>query len=283
MNRALGQHWPEYLIEGAALGLFMLSACLFTALLEYPGSPLHQAISDPNLRRALVGIAMGMTAIGLIYSPWGQRSGAHMNPATTLTFLRLGKIQPWDAAFYIGTQFLGGLCGVVLSRLLLGDVIAHPSVGYAVTVPGMKGAGAAFAGEMIIAFGMMLMVLFSNNTPKIARYIGVFAGLLIFLYITFEAPLSGMSINPARTVASALPSGVWTSAWIYFTAPLLGMFLAAELFRATYGHARTACPKLHHGSTQRCIFCGFPGRASAVRSLESDLESCKVSSPAATH
>ena len=144
MIRALEQHWPEYLIEAWALGTFMVSAALFTALLEYPGSPAHQLIPNADVRRALIGLAMGLTAIALIYSPWGQRSGAHMNPATTLTFLRLGKIQPWDAAFYITAQFIGGVCGVLLSKLLLRGIIAHPSVSYVTTVPGPAGAGVAF-------------------------------------------------------------------------------------------------------------------------------------------
>jgi len=94
MLDAIRGHWPEYLTEAAGLGLFMLSACVFTTLLEYPGSPAHQAIADPFLRRVLIGIAMGLTAVGLIYSPWGQRSGAHLNPSVTLAFWRLGKVQP---------------------------------------------------------------------------------------------------------------------------------------------------------------------------------------------
>ena len=73
--------------------------------------------------------------------------------------------------------------------------------------------------------------MFVTNTPSIARYGGLFAGTLVFLYITFEAPLSGMSINPARTAASALPSGIWTGGWIYFVAPVLGMLLAAQVFK----------------------------------------------------
>ena len=81
MIRVLKQHWPEYLIEAWALGTFMVSAALFTALLEYPGSPAHQLIPNSDVRRALIGLAMGLIAIALIYSPWGQRSGAHMNPA----------------------------------------------------------------------------------------------------------------------------------------------------------------------------------------------------------
>ena len=89
---ALRQHWPEYLMEAAGLGMFMISACLFGTLLEYPGSPVHNAIADPMLRRVLMGFAMGLTAIGIIYSPWGKQSGAHINPSITMTFFRLGKI-----------------------------------------------------------------------------------------------------------------------------------------------------------------------------------------------
>src|SRR5262245_30626804 len=85
---ALRKHWPEYLLEGLELGLFMISACVFVVLLEYPGSPVHQALPDPTLRRVLIGLAMGLTAISIIYSPFGQRSGAHFNPSVTLTFLR---------------------------------------------------------------------------------------------------------------------------------------------------------------------------------------------------
>jgi aquaporin Z len=191
-----------------------------------------------------------------------------MNPTTTLTFLRLAKITIRDAAFYIAAQFVGGICGVLISKLLLGQIIAHSSVSYVATVPGPAGAGIAFVAEAVIACGMMLMVLFATNTPKLARFTGVFAGGLVALYITFEAPLSGMSINPARTFASALPSGIWTQGWIYFTAPVLGMFLAAGLFRATNSSTRLACPKLHHGIKQRCIFCGHPG--ASVLLLNSD-------------
>src|SRR5215468_9667290 len=93
---ALRKHWPEYLIEGWALGTFMVSAGIVATLLGAPVSPVHRALSDPMSRQAAGGIARGRTAIALIHSPWGKRSGAHMNPAVTLTFLRLGKIRAWD-------------------------------------------------------------------------------------------------------------------------------------------------------------------------------------------
>src|SRR5438132_10796480 len=109
MLRALKEHWPEYVCEAAELGLFMISAGLFSILLFHPGSPAVTFIPDPFMRRMFVGIAMGGTAIALVFSPLGKRSGAHFNPAVTLTFWRLGKIKNWDAFFYVIAQFIGGI------------------------------------------------------------------------------------------------------------------------------------------------------------------------------
>jgi aquaporin Z len=255
---ALRCHYPEYLMEAAGLGLFMISASVVTAILEHPASPIHQVISDPALRRFMIGIAMGLTAIAIIYSPWGKQSGAHINPVVTLTFLRLGKVKRVDALFYIVAQFGGGLLGLVLAARLLGDAIAYPTVGYIVTVPGSGGAGIAFLAELIISFGVMMMILVVSNTPKLERFTGLFAGILIATYITFEAPLSGMSMNPARTLASAIPAHNWTAIWVYFTAPLLGMLSAAEVYVRWKGRNTVRCAKLHHHNDKRCIFrCGY--------------------------
>ncbi len=256
MISALRKHWPEYLMEGAGLAAFMISACLLASLLEYPGSPVRQAVPDATLRRVLMGLAMGLTAIAIIYSPWGKQSGAHINPAVTLTFLRLGKIPFADAAFYIAAQFLGGLVGVLLAAALLGRALADPTVRYVVTTPGSAGEVVAFVAELVISFGLMLTVLTAISRPRLTRFTGVLAGVLIATYIAVEAPLSGMSMNPARTTASALPAGVWTAGWMYFVAPPLGMLLAAEAFRAlTRGRAKY-CAKLDHENDKRCIFCG---------------------------
>jgi aquaporin Z len=254
---ALRLHWPEYLMEAALLGLFMVSACLFTALLEHPASPAHQALPDPFLRRFLIGLAMGLTAIALIYSPWGKQSGAHMNPAFTLTFFRLGKVAPWDAVFYVLAQFTGGVAGVLLVRQVLGEVLAHPTVNHAVTVPGPTGVLTAFGAEVLISFGLVSLVLVLTNHPRLAAWTGLFAGGLIATYITIEAPFSGMSMNPARTFGSALPAGVWTALWVYFTAPPLGMLLAAEVYQRTRGAHRIDCAKYHHQNNKRCIFCEY--------------------------
>lgn len=253
---ALAGHWPEYLIEGWALGTFMVSAALFSTLLEYPGSALHGAIADADLRRVIIGLGMGMTAILLIYSPWGQRSGAHMNPAVTFTFWRLGKVRGWDAAFYVLAQVAGGTAGVLLAALALGDAFTAAPVRYAITVPGPSGVAVAFLAEIVIAAGMMGMILLVSNTQRYAHLTGVFAGLLVAAYISLEAPLSGMSINPARSFASALPAGEWQAFWIYLLAPLAGMTLGAAI-HTTWFRRRVRCAKLLHPAEYRCIHCGY--------------------------
>jgi aquaporin Z len=259
MYEALRWHWPEYMIEAAGLGLFMVAACGFGTLLEYPYSPVRQAIADPVLRRFLMGLAMALTAVSLIYSPWGKQSGAHFNPAVTLTFVRLGKVTFWDAWFYVLGQFIGGVTGVLLAGAGLGAALAQPPVHYVVTLPGRGGVGIAFAAEVAITFLLMSVILSVTNTPRLARYTGLFAGALVATYITVEAPLSGMSMNPARTFASAMPAQAWTALWVYFSGPLLGMFCAAEVYVRRYGRHQVLCAKLHHQNTKRCIFaqCGY--------------------------
>jgi aquaporin Z len=220
------------------------------------------ALPQADVRRALNGLAMGLTAMVLIYSPWGRRSGAHLNPAVTLTFWRLGKVPMWDALFYSSAQLLGGTLGVVIARVALGPALAHPAVAYVATTPGAAGVLAAFTGEFLISCAMMLMILSTGKVPRLARFTGVFAGGLLVLFITFEAPLSGMSLNPARSLASAIPSGMWTAEWIYLTAPILGMLAAVEVSRIGKGLRGFGCAKLHHGASQRCILCGWPGKKS---------------------
>lgn len=255
---ALTKHWPEYVMEALELGIFMISACVFTALFEYPSSPLRQLIPSALLRNALIGLAMGLTLISLVHSPWGKRSGAHMNPAFTLTFFRLGKLEPWDAFFYVVAQFVGGVAGVTISWLLMRMVLADRSVAFAVTKPGALGVRVAFFAEVVISFVLILTVLTVSNSRRWSRYTGLFAGTLVATYITFEAPLSGMSMNPARTFGSAFVARSFDSLWLYFVAPPIGMLLAAQLYVSLRSRKAVHCAKYHHNNTKRCIFrCRF--------------------------
>lgn len=246
-------HWREYLMEVAGLGMFMVSAATMTALLEHPASPVRTLLPDPTMRRAAMGVAMGLTAAGLIYSPWGRRSGAHNNPAVTLTFFRLGKISGRDALAYITAQFVGGAAGIAAAAMLLRPWIAHPSVNYVATVPGPGGPLLAFAAEAAISFVLMFFVLTMSSHAKAARYTGVIAALLIACFITVEAPLSGMSMNPARTLGPDLVGNVFQGLWIYFLAPPIGMLGAAEVVARLRRRSSIRCAKLFHDSGH-CIF-----------------------------
>lgn len=256
---SLQAHWPEYLMEAGLLGAFMVSACVFGALYEFPQSPVHQAIGSGFLRRMFMGLSMGLTAIAIIYSPWGKQSGAHINPSVTFTFLRLGKIKKWDAIFYIASQLVGAIAGVLLVARFLGKEISDPAVRYVVTLPGPHGPWVALMSEFIIAAGMMSAVLYFSNHHRFSSYTGLVAGTLVAIYITLEAPFSGMSMNPARTLGSAVPPMIWDGLWIYLTAPPLGMLAAAEFYLWRKGRIAVQCCKIHHNSDKRCIFCGANG------------------------
>ncbi len=274
---ALRRHWPEVLIEAAGLGAFMLSACLFAAVLFHPGSPLVGTIASEGLRRGLMGLAMGATLVALVYSPWGQRSGAHFNPVLTLSFLWLRRIEPADAAWYVVAQFAGAWAGVALAGWLLGPaVVGDPTVNHVVTAPGAAGPAVAFAAEVAISFGMMALVLFFSNRRDLNRYTGLAAAALLALYIAAESPLSGTSMNPARSLGSAETAGMFDGLWIYFIAPAIGMALAAAAYVRTQGHGAVLCCKLHHDNHQRCIFrCRYGARAAAT-----DAEKTRLPEPA---
>jgi len=257
--RAFQRNWPLYIFEASELAIFMISACVFTVLLFDPAYAMPRILPSAALRRILMGIAMGVTAVLIIHSPMGKRSGAHFNPAITLTYLRLGKVAPWDAVFYVIFQFIGGLGGVGIAAILLGASIAAPSVDYAVTVPGLGGTVGAFCAELFMATLLMGVVLWMSNRPAVAKYTSYCMGVLIASYIFFFAPVSGFSINPARTVGSAVFAGVWTACWLYFVAPLLGMMTSAEVYLRAAGADRILCAKLHPDPNYPCPFrCHFP-------------------------
>ncbi len=245
-------HWREYLCEAVAIGLFMVSAATFTVLLEHPASAARMALPGPFARRLLMGLAMGLTAAAIIYSPLGARSGAHMNPSVTLAFLRLGRIRSGDAVAYIGAQCCGAWLGTWIAALLLGTLFSDPTVNFVRTLPGPAGIGPAIVGELVISFLTLSILLAVSAQPATMRATGLVAGGIILLNIAFEAPLSGMSMNPARSLGPALIAGDSSSLWIYLLVPPVGMLLAAELHRVL---ATPGCAKLNHSARVRCIFC----------------------------
>ena len=251
---SLRLHWPEFLMEAGEIGSYMFFACAFATLFQHPASPVRHFILSALFRRAFMGLAIGATVIVIVMTSWGKQSGGHFNPAMTFTFYRLGNVAFWDALFYMAAQFLGATGGVALAVYVLKGALKNEAIRYAVTVPGAYGDGAAFLAELGISFCLMITILLVSNRESLARYTPYFVGALYAAFITFETPLSGMSMNPARTFGSAIHAGCWHALWIYFASPTLGMLAGAEIFLRAQGGAAPYCAKLHHANNKRCIF-----------------------------
>jgi aquaporin Z len=250
----LARHWPEYLMEAAEVALYLFLRCVFASLLLYPASPVRHFVGSAVALRELMGLAIGATVIAIVVSPWGKRSGGHFNPALTLAFYRLGKMGLADALFYVVAQFIGAAGGVCIARYLLPHSVGGHAIRYAVTAPGVRGSALAFLGELMISFVLMSTILVASNRETLTRYTPYLVGFLYTAFIVVEAPLSGMSMNPARSLAPALHSSYWHALWTYFAAPTVGMLVAAEVFLRARGGVRPFCAKLHHANNKRCIF-----------------------------
>ncbi|RWY51224.1 MIP/aquaporin family protein [Mucilaginibacter gilvus] len=231
MGNKPGIEIRKYMDEAIGLGLFMASACFFGALMEYHGLPFSQAIPSPLLRRFLVGLAMGLTALYIFTSRFGKQSGAYINPAVTLIHYRLGDIKIIDVVLYTVFQLIGGSLGVYVVYLLFPAWMRSQEVNYVITVPGKQGLVLAFLSESLISFLLISVVLLMRLKKSWVTYTPFIVSMLITLFITFEAPFSGMSMNPARTFATAIIAGEWKSFWLYCSAPVLGMLAGELLYR----------------------------------------------------
>jgi aquaporin Z len=274
LAETLRRHWPEYGVEALFLCVFLLLAGAVSAWARgTAGGLLPNSLGLPA-RHALVGIAMGLVLMGMVYSPWGRRSGSHLNPAITLAYLRLGKIGRWDALFYLLAQVGAGLAAVSLLRsgVLLPEGTPPGSLSASI---GPTGGWAAFVTALALSAGAMLLILFTSNHASWFRWTGVLYGLLAMLVVGCAAPLSGFGMNPARLLAVDLSGDATLLGWFNLLPPLLGMQLAVEAYRLFTGRSQVLCAKLAHNTHGRCIFrCQHPyqTRALALAALQRQAE-----------
>lgn len=262
-------HWPEYAVEAGFLALFVLAAGLVSAWMEAPSTVFPGAPQEPALRRLLAGVAMGLALMAMIYSPWGRRSGTHLNPALTLAYLRLGKIGRPDALFYILAQIAGATVAVTLLRWgALMPAAAQPAL--LASSIGPSDERVAFATALVLAATAMWLILYTSNHARWYRWTGVLVGLLFMLVVACAAPLSGFGINVARLLAVDATAGITAAHWVNLVPPLLGMQLAVEGWRLASRRPQVLCAKLAHNTHGRCIFrCQHPyqSRALALEAL----------------
>jgi aquaporin Z len=224
------KNWKHYIQEGIGLGIFMVSACFFSALFWGNHEALHIRFPNETIKNVINAMLMGSTALFIFYSPFTAPSGSQINPAVTITFLRLNRICRFDALFYIIFQFLGGLLAVYLMAAILGNSLTASPVRYAITKPGSYGVAAAALMELAIAVLMMLAVLLTSDHQFLRKHTRIIASCLVCIDVIFAGPVSGFGMNPARSFASAFPAHIYTAFWIYMLLPCMGMLSAAEIY-----------------------------------------------------
>jgi aquaporin Z len=245
-------------MESTELGALMLCTCIWGALTYSGESPLNSLGLSAVSNSILMGTLVAVTTYMIICSPFGRRSGAHMNPSVTLTFLWLGRIHRWDAVWYTVAHFVGAIAGVLAARQILGTRLSEPSVQYMVTVPGKHGNGITFAGEFLLSGLLMATILYSSNHRRLVRFTPTLVAVLTILFFVLSPSRSGFSVNPARTFSSAVFGATWQGVWIYFVAPSLGMLSAAVLYFKTVRLNRVYCAKVFHDTRSVCPFrCEF--------------------------
>lgn len=175
----------------------------------------------------------GLIVLAMIYAV-GNISGAHLNPAVTLGFMFAGRLAKTEAPRYIISQLIGAVAAAVALRMLFAD---HTTLGATLA---HIGSLRAFVVEALLSFLLMFVIL-NVSTGHMEK--GIMAGVAVGATITLEAliggPLTGASMNPARSIGPALIGGQLQGLWIYCTAPVIGTFLAHPTCRWIQGN--TCC------------------------------------------
>lgn len=171
-----------------------------------------------------VSLAFGLAIAGMIYAV-GHLSGAHINPAVTIAFWSIGRFPARAVPLYLIAQCAGAIAASAVLRAVLGPVASLGATAPSVSAP------AAFAVEALLSFALMFVIVAVATDPRAATG---FAGLAIGFTVTFDAlmggPLTGASMNPARSLGPALVGGAWSDHWLYWLGPIVGMMAAARTY-----------------------------------------------------
>ena len=239
--------WEIFLSEFIGTAALVLVGLSLVILMFGTGSFMAQLLPDEGLRRAITGFLFGTTGASIALSPIGKTSGAHINPVVTLGFRLMGRLTLKMALIYIAAQLLGGIVGA-LPLLLWGDM--GRSVAFGATLPGNGFSTMnVLLGEVVTTFAMVsLLTIFLAYRKTRPFTPGLFPPLYSFM-VWAEAPISGTSTNPARSLGPALVSGQWQGWWIYWVGPVLGTLLA--LAACSFVARRIEVAKLYHFDVKR--------------------------------
>ncbi len=235
--------WKVYGAEFLGTGILLLGG-LSAVILDFgTGSPVVRAVPDAGLRRLLTGFLFGSVGALVAISPLGKESGAHINPAVSLAFRLLGKIRTSHAVGYVLSQLAGAVAGSL--PLLLWGALGR-SVNFGATTPG-AGTGAALLGETAATLALVLGLFLFLRHRRIRRFTPALFPVLYAVLVFLEAPLSGTSTNPARSLGPAVIANTWRAWWIYWVGPAAAALLGAALYRWSWlRKVEIEVAKIHH-------------------------------------
>jgi aquaporin Z len=222
---------PLWGAELVGTALLVGVGCSLVILDFGAGSPVAALLPDAGLRRALTGFLFGSLGALIALSPLGKVSGAHINPAVTLAFWLERKMKTQVAVGYVVSQLAGGVLGALALR---GWGRMGESVAFAATVPGPAGAWVAALGEAVATFGLIAGLFVFVGHARLRPFTPALFPFLYALLVWLEAPLSGASTNPARTLGPGVVSGAMSGWWVYWLGPLAGTVAVVVLHRAPW-------------------------------------------------
>jgi aquaporin Z len=220
-------HPRMYAAEFAGTALLLAVGLSAVIVMFANGSPVVMALPSAAVRRAIAGFLFGCVGLLIALSPLGRISGAHVNPAVTLAFWLEGKIAWRDASFYVAAQFLGGIVGT-FPLVAWGEW--GRSVGFGVTLPMEEvPLWLPLLGEAVCTMLLVFTIFVLAAHARTRAFVPFAMPPLFSLLVAVEAPLSGTSTNPARSLGPALLTGDWQGLLIYFVGPCLGAATAVAL------------------------------------------------------
>lgn len=226
--------WPLWVAELVGTALLVAVGCSFVILDFGAGSPVIAHLPAAGARRALTGFLFGSVGALIAISPVGKLSGAHINPAVTLGFWLVGRMKARVALGYVAAQLAGGILGALALRAW-GAMGA--SATYAATGPGPAGPWAATLGEAAATFCLVAGLFLFLGRPRLRGFTPALFPFLYAALVWIEAPLSGTSTNPARSLGPGLVAGAMEGWWVYWLGPLLGTLAGVAIHEAPWARS----------------------------------------------
>jgi aquaporin Z len=237
--------WTLFASEFIGTALLISVGVSFVILDFGYGSPVVNFIPNPGLRRAITGFLFGSTGALIAVSWVGKESGAHINPVVTLAFWVRGKIGHVHAIGYILCQLIGGIAGAL--PLLLWSHTGN-TVSYGATFPGQNySVWAALLGEVVTSFALVFLLFVFVGHKKLKQYTPLLFPVLYMVMVYMEAPISGTSTNPARSLGPSIISGNWAAWWVYWVGPAVGALIGVAVLQFSwFKKLEVEVAKLYH-------------------------------------